>query len=278
MTLPSRRAYHAIYDESLSEALEYASQNEWNGIVPDLGVPTFSPEKYSERDRRELREKLQNLSLEFGIHAPGDDISLFTSYPPVRIGILDYFKSIIDFARDICIGQTTIVVHAGSPPSFKQAGHFEDAFLKGRYSFYFAILCETLLALIDYGGESVSIALENHGWNKIVHEVIGVLVPQGLKLCLDIPKLYYPSSREDDLSIFEEYKEAIEVVHVHDQDETIGSHQVVGDGAVAFEPALRFLSELSVKPMYVFEVRPRNAAHRSLVNFANLIDDCGLSL
>jgi sugar phosphate isomerase/epimerase len=278
MPFPLRRAYHAVYDESLSEALDYASQSDWNGIVPDLGVPVFSTERYSEKDRKELKQKIQNLSLEVGIHAPGDDVSLYTSYPPIRFAVLEYFKSIIDFARDISTGPTTIVVHAGSPPSFKQAGRSEDTFLKEQHGFYFSILCETLLALMDYGGDGVNIALENFKWNRIVHDSIKALVPQGLKLCLDIPKLYFPKLREDDFQIFEAHKDAIEVVHVHDQDEKIGSHQVVGEGSIDFEPALSFLSALSTNPMFVFEVRPRNAAHKSLVNFGNLLDDYGLSL
>ncbi len=278
--LPARRAYHVIYDTSLMDALQYASSSSWTGIVPDLGVPRFSPEKFLPEMREGLREMSSTLSLEWGFHAPGDDLSLTTTYPPVRLAIIEYMKQIIDFARDVSDSATNLVVHAGLPPSFGKAGGDKDAFLKSNYELYLRTLCENLSELIEYGTPDVHIVLENHAWNHVVREAIGTLLPAGLRLCLDIPKLYGPDLRikSEDWAIFQEHKAVIEVVHIHDWSKKHGSHQVVGTGSIDFEPSLRLLAGLHSPAQYVFEVRPRESAQESLSNFSRILNGTGISL
>ena len=113
MVLPRRRAYHMIYDPSYEDALDYISGTEWNGVVPDIGVPELSPEKTTFYERMQLRQRSQDQGIEWGLHAPCDDVSLFTTYPPIQQAILDYFRDVIDFARDVCKTRANIVVHAG---------------------------------------------------------------------------------------------------------------------------------------------------------------------
>jgi len=254
MRLPTRRAYHVIYDDSLIDALTYASHNNWNGIVPDIGVPTFSPEKISTEERAQLRDMSRNLSIEWGFHAPGDDVSLMSTYPQVRAGILSYFKHVINLAREISVGPTNVVIHAGSPPSYRKAGNEpSDSFGEKHRETY---------------------AIENMNWTPYIREVIEHLIPQGLKLCLDIPKLYGPDLkiRTEDWNLFQRFQSSIEVVHIHDIIPQIGAHQVVGNGLIDFEPTLKFLSQLTTKPQYVFEVRPREEAQRSLGNIGKIMD------
>jgi len=126
----------------------------------------------------------------------------------------------------------------------------------------------------------VYIAIENDGWTPLVRDVIRQLLPKGLKICLDIPKLYGPGFKilEDDWKFIQEHKGFIEVVHIHDVDPTLGSHQVVGEGVVDFERFLRFLGELPTKLHYVFEVRPREAAHESLLKIGRLLEVLNLDL
>ena len=122
--------------------------------------------------------------------------------------------------------------------------------------------------------------IENVNWTEYVRDVIEHLIPQGLKLCLDIPKLHGMDLkiREEDWNLFQRFKSSIEVVHIHDLIPQIGSHQVVGNGLIDFEPTLRFLSELPTKPQYVFEVRPREEAQRSLVNIGKIMNIFDLEL
>jgi len=281
MRFPTRRAFHVIYDDSLTDALTYASHNNWNAIVPDIGVPSFSPENISTEERAQLRDMSRNLSIEWGFHAPGDDVSLMSTYPPVRTGILTYFKQVINLAREISTGPTNVVIHAGSPPSYRKAGNQpSDSFGEKHRETYAKTLRENLSELLEHARPHVRLVIENVNWTSYVREVIEHLIPQGLKLCLDIPKLYGPDLkiRTEDWNLFQRFQSSIEVVHIHDVIPQIGAHQVIGNGLIDFESTLKFLSQLATKPQYVFEVRPREEAQRSLANFGKIMDIFDLTL
>jgi sugar phosphate isomerase/epimerase len=261
-------------------AVKYASENNWTSIVPDIGVPAFSPEKLPSEERARLRELSRDLSIGWGFHAAGDNVSLFSTYPPIRSGILQYFKQTINLAREISTGPTNVVIHAGAPPTFKQARNQPNNFSEVHREIYAQTLRENLTELIEHAFPHVKIVLENAGWSPLIRDVVKQLLPTGLKLCFDIPKLYGPGFKiiEADWDFFQENKGVIEVVHIHDLDPTHGSHQVVGEGIVDFEKYLRFLGELPNKPQYVFEVRPRDAATESLTNLSKLLEILKLDL
>jgi len=189
-------------------------------------------------------------------------------------------KQIVDFARDVSNSATNLVAHAGLPPSFGKAGGKKDAFLKSNYELYLRTLCENLSELIEYGKPDVHITLEIHAWNHMVREAIRTLLSEGLRLCLDILKLYAPDLgvKSEDWAIFQEHTNAIEVVHVHDWSKKHGSHQVVGTGSIDFEPSLRLLTGLHRPAQYVFEVRPRESAQGSLSNFSRILEGTSISL
>lgn len=262
------------------DAVQYAAKNDWTSVVPDIGVPAFSPDKISSEERARLREMSRELSIGWGFHAAGDNISLFSTYPPIRTGIIQYFKQTINLAREISTGPTNVVIHAGTPPKFKKARNQPDNYNEMHRDFYAQTLRENITALIEHAFPHVRIAIENTGWNSLIRDVIRSLLPKGLKLCLDIPKLYGPGFKilEEDWNFIKEHKGFIEVVHIHDIDPTLGSHQVIGEGILDFERYLRFLSEIQTKPQYVFEVRPREAAHESLLKLGRLLDILNLTL
>jgi sugar phosphate isomerase/epimerase len=70
----------------------------------------------------------------------------------------------------------------------------------------------------------------------------------------------------------------IQIVHVHDFIPDIGGHQVVGEGIIDFHQILDILCKIPVHPQYVFEVRPRDLAYKSLLAFGKLLEehDCNL--
>jgi sugar phosphate isomerase/epimerase len=274
MRLPANRAYHVIYDDSILDAVKYAAENNWTSIVPDIGVPAFSPDLIPSEERLQLRDLSRDLSIGWGFHAAGDNVSLFSTYPPIRAGIIQYFKQTINLAREISIGPTNVVVHAGAPPKFRKARNQSGNFNEIHQEIYTQTFREILTELVTHASPHVKIAIENTGWSPLVRDVVKQLLPTGLKLCLDIPKLYGSNFRiiEDDWKFIQEHKGFIDVVHIHDIHPTLGSHQVVGEGVVDFEKHLRFLVDLPTKPQYVFEVRPREAANESLENVAALME------
>jgi sugar phosphate isomerase/epimerase len=280
MRFPNNRAYHVIYDDSLMDAVKYASENNWTSIVPDIGVPTFSPERISSEERSRLRGLSRDRSIGWGFHAAGDNVSLFSTYPPIRAGILQYFKQTINLAREISTGPTNVVIHAGDAPKFRKARNQPGDFSEIHRETYAQILRENLTQLVEHAFPHIKIALENTGWTPFIRDVVRQLLPTGLKICFDIPKIYGPGFKmlEEDWKFIQEHKGFIEVVHIHDIDPTLGSHQVVGEGVVDFERFLRFLSGLPNKPQYVFEVRPREAAQESLLKIGKLIEVLNLNL
>ena len=280
MALPSRCAYHVIYDSSLLDSLKYAAENDWSGIVPDFGVPRFSPERFSQRQREELKHAATEMNVEWGFHAPGDDVSLFSTYAPIREGILDYFRQIIDFARHVSASRTNLVVHAGVPPQFKKAGASEDDFTQENWDLLLDTLRGNLLDLIRHAAPDIQISLENYKWTQLIREVIEQLVPKGLTLCLDIPKIYSAEGEvlRADWEVFQRHCNAITVVHVHDWSSRLGSHQVVGNGELDFKPVLSFLSGIKEPLQYVFEVRDRILAQESLVKFEDMLDAHSITL
>jgi hypothetical protein len=172
------------------------------------------------------------------------------------------------------------VIHAGNHPSFKQAGDRIDKFGETHHDQYFETLSSNILNIIDYAHPDIAIALENHAWNHLTREVARKLIPDGLKLCLDIAKLYDSNQAliENDWMIFNKNCGSIEVVHVHDWVNGLQSHQIIGTGSIDFEQSLRLLSGLEAPAQYVFEVRPRTAAHESLHRFAGLLKDLNINL
>jgi len=273
MKLPERRGYHVIYDSTLRDAMQYASEHNWTAIVPDFGVPRFSPELFSATQRKELQELSAEMNIEWGFHAPGDDISLFSSYPPIRKSIIEYFREIVDFARDVSSNSTNVVVHTGSPPRFRKSGETKGDFINENFEIYETVLLENLIDLIEYASPDVHIVLENHGWTSLVRHAIPSLIARGMKLCLDIPKLYDANFELlSDWRLFQQYPDSIEVVHIHDAAPSLGSHLVIGEGVIDFRSSLEFLSKATQTIQYVFEVRPRDAATTSLNKFKSLIE------
>ncbi|MFW9976888.1 MAG: TIM barrel protein [Candidatus Thorarchaeota archaeon] len=269
-----------IYDKSLEDALQYASKSDWTGIVPDIGVPHFSPEKISQKSRKKLHELSESLGIEWGFHAPGDDISLYTTYSPIRSAIMSYFKEVIDLARDLSNTMTNVVIHPGRPPSFRKAGDTEDAYVNENFSIYETTLFENLLELIEYARPNVNIALENNGWSPLIRHSIPSLIARGMRLCLDIPKLYDTSLKlkKDDWRLFQQFSETIEVVHIHDYIPELGSHQLLGSGKIDFSESLNLFSRMEHPPQYVFEVRPREAATESLIRLDRVLSTLNLTL
>lgn len=280
MPLPAHRGYHVIYDESLLDALDYASNHGWTCIVPDFGVPRYGPDYISSEERNQLREMSNNLGIRWSFHAPGDDVSLFISYPSIRQSILEFFRRIIDLVREISHTRTNLVVHAGGPPQYRIAGEKQDAFLNQNLDVYENAFFGAVVELIEYGSPDVAITLENHAWTPLVRHAIPSLIARGMRLCLDIPKLYTKEMQllHSDWMIFQQYSDAIDVVHIHDMMEGLGTHQIIGAGMLDFRPPLEFLSKIERPLQYIIEVRPREAATESLIGFEALLSKLDISL
>ena len=96
-----RFGYHVVYDSDIYSAINFASRCGFGYIVPDLMIPRFFPERFSQSERRRIREFAESKRVSISFHGPSDYLNLGTLYPEIRKGILDRMKLCLDFARDI---------------------------------------------------------------------------------------------------------------------------------------------------------------------------------
>jgi sugar phosphate isomerase/epimerase len=93
--------YHAVYDESYADALEFAASKGFDCVQFDLNVPHFSLHRLSAGERSRIRDLAARLGLRLSFHAPGDDVSLFTDHPGIRDAVLRHFAEIVGIAEEV---------------------------------------------------------------------------------------------------------------------------------------------------------------------------------
>ncbi len=76
-----RFGYHVVYDSDIFDAINFASENSFGYIVPDLMIPRFFPERFSQSERRCIREDAQSKNVSISLNAPSDYLNLGSPYP-----------------------------------------------------------------------------------------------------------------------------------------------------------------------------------------------------
>src|SRR3989304_803814 len=100
MTHPilERISYHAVYDASVLDALEYAKSNGFAGIQLAVELPHLSFESLSEEQIREVEAFAESNGVYITIHAPDEAASLFQHSRFLREGIRNYYRALFEFA------------------------------------------------------------------------------------------------------------------------------------------------------------------------------------
>jgi sugar phosphate isomerase/epimerase len=119
--IPRKRfGYHVVYDVDIYDAISFASRNGFGYIVPDLMIPRFFPERFSQSDRRRIREAAQSRNVSISFHAPSDYLNIGTLYPDVKRAVLNRMKLCMDLASDV--GAQRFTIHIDPPYDFVFAG------------------------------------------------------------------------------------------------------------------------------------------------------------
>lgn len=261
-----KTGYHAVYAANFFDGIDDALKYGFDFVQFDLGVPTYFINGLSAGELSEIRKHAQSRGVEISFHAPGDNVSLFCDYPVMRQGVIDGFKEMLEKA-DI-IGARHMTFHTGNYPMFKKAGLKAD---DSRAGYYEEVLFDNLKTLIENSG-GVMVCVENSGLNKTARKALQRLidVSDRLYLTLDIAKMYVSWDRvnEEDFGFFEKNRERIREVHIHDKNDSSGSHQIVGDGYVDF---LRFQPFFNENAYLNFEVRPVGMAKRAKDNLFDFL-------
>jgi len=254
----SRLGYHVVYDKSIIDAIDFASENGFAFIQIDLAMPKFFPEKYDQSTRKEIREYAERKKVDLTLHVSGEDFSLQTLHSRIRFAIIDRIKEFIDFAQDVQAIRMTI--HPGNVPVFTMPGIGHVPISEQYPVLHKEILEGALRELSSYAEGKTLLCVENAPFNKIVMEVLDKLfLKEGVFLAWDIAKTY----RQDGSLILEvenfflKHLDKVRECHLHDRTDK-GSHEILGRGKIDFVRYLNLLGDWNID--YTIEVRPRERA------------------
>lgn len=260
----NRIAYAAtLGEENVFTVIDYAVKNGFFAIELNLNVPAFFPERYSEEERQQIKEKVEKEGIALSFHAP-EDIPLYHLHSSVRRAGLERLKECIDFGR--AIGGKKITFHPGASVCFTQTD--KKIFLQDVYAKEFEdLFMEALKELRDYAKGKILLCIENVGnFNSMIRGVLEKLLPQGnLYLTWDIGHSYGQTENE---AFFIRNIEYIRNCHIHDHNGK-QDHQVIGDGKIDFLRYFKLLEKIDTS--FVLEVRPVEKALVSRDNLEKLL-------
>lgn len=268
-----RFGYHVVYDVDICDAIDFADTYGFGYIVPDLMIPRFFPERFSQSERRHIRKVAASKDVSISFHGPSDYLNIGTLYPEVKRSVIDRMKMCIDFARDVEAKRFTI--HIDPPYDFVFAGR-EGTFLRDHWMIYKNSLRQSLVELAEHARREVLLCVENDRLTTMGIEVLEDLLPQGnLFLAWDLPKSHSMNGR----SIVEienfllSHLDKVKECHVHDQKAGKHSHDVIGAGNIDFSRYLRLLLPREV--CFTLEIRPREKALESLRILVGMVEELG---
>lgn len=255
----SRIGYHVVYDESIVDAIDYASKNGFASIQVDLTMPKFFPERYRRTSRQQIRGHAKKRNIEITLHLPGEDFSLQTLHPKIRSAIVERIKEVIDFADDV--RATRVTIHPGTVPVFSMPGLGDVPITKQYPDLHKEALESALRELSRYAKGKTCLCIENSPFSKIVMDVLDKLLSEeeNIFLAWDIAKTYNRdgSLKADVEEFFLKHLDKVRECHLHDRSEE-GPHDVIGKGKIDFVRYLNLLGDSDVG--YTIEVRPREIA------------------
>lgn len=268
-----RFGYHAVYDVDICDAIDFAGGHGFGYVVPDLMIPRFFPERFSQQERRRIREVAASRDVSISFHAPSDYVNLGTLYPEVREAVLDRMKLCLDFARDV--GAERFAIHIDPPFDFVFAGR-KGTFLRDHWSLYKNAVRENLVELAEYSRGEVLVCVENDRLSKMAMEVLDELLPtERLFLAWDVLKSNTDAGEPivDMENFFMRHLEKVKECHLHDQKPGKHSHDILGVSKIDFSRYLEILVPRDVH--FTLEIRPREDALKSLHILKGMLEDLG---
>ncbi|MHA1719723.1 MAG: TIM barrel protein [Promethearchaeota archaeon] len=264
-------SYHAVYDKSIIDALNFAKKNNFSGIQVAVESPHLSFEHLSNDDILEIKKFCLTNGLYITLHGP-DDISLFTINQNLRKGIFSYYKSLFKFAKEISARLVTI--HIGSMTTFSTDTSQEITYPEEDLELYKESLETNLQTLFSFLDKDITLCIENYMLNKLILDVLQPFISKKkCWLCYDLPKIYNKKleKRVELEKYFLYNKQSIKQVHLHDINISGKSHRIIGSGLLNFE---KNLFELKDAPIidYCIEVRPRDQALESMKNLKRILN------
>lgn len=251
--------FHGVFEKGFYEAVDNARLHGFDFVQFDLNIPRFFLNTWTAENLCKLRQYAESKGIQITLHAPCDNVSLFSDFPLIRKGILDEFKLILEKAN--FLGARHLTIHAGEHPKFRQSGQSEDLYTAEYQTHYEAVLYENIKELILTAG-NVMICLENHKLDRIIMDVVEKCIDEkySLFLTLDTAKMYTPTYEFDRVgfNFMMAHQDQIREIHISDFNRAYGSHQIPGTGIVDFTLVKELLHKQNI--FVNIEVRPLEAA------------------
>ena len=262
-------SYHAVYDDSILDALKYAKGNGFSGIQLGIEAPHLSFEDLTVKSTDEICNYLKRNSLYIGIHAPDAGVSLFSSNKFIREGIMNYYSALFDFAEKI--QAKLITIHIGSMTTFPTDTSPEMIIPSQDTNIYRNILKENIDRLLELAKDRFYICVESYKFEDALEILQDYLQKKLLYFCWDIVK-----AKGDLIKYFSDNIKYVKQIHLHDlgyNDKGIRrSHRVIGTGEIDFKKYFKIFKNSDIID-YCIEVRPREKAKESLEALKLLIDE-----
>jgi len=264
--------YHVVYDSDIYDAIDFASRHGFGYIAPDLMIPRFFPERYSQSERRRIREAAVSKGVSISFHGPSDYLNLGTLYPEVRRAVLKRMKLCLDLACDV--GAERLTVHIDPPFDFVFAGK-KGTYLKDHWAMYKDAIKQSLLELTEHCAD-ILLCVENDRLGRMAIEVLEELLPtRKIFLTWDVPKSHTITGEPivEVENFLMRHLEKVKECHLHDQKPGKYSHDILGVGKIDFSRYLKILVPQGVH--FTLEIRPRENALKSLKILKDMLEKLG---
>lgn len=266
-----RLSYHVVYDTSILDAIDFASNNGFSGIQIATDALHLSFENKTTKELMDIKNTSQEKNIKISLHAP-DSATLVFPYSNINGGIISYYKDLIRFAHQI--NAQIITIHPGTLPTFpldyKNVQTFPTQDIE-RYKEIISLNIKTLLKLSE---DKVNICIENVALEDIVMEVLqNYLGKTNLGLCWDFAKTYDKKTEELNKKSFEfmiKNKKYIKQLHLHSR-KNGKAHRIIQNGLIDFNYYFNLLEDVNILD-YCIEVRPRESAVESMNNLKEIIN------
>jgi len=265
----SKVGFHAVYEKSITEAIDLACQHSFSSVQIEASMPQFFPEKYDLRAREKTRCYAKDRDITLKVHAPGEDFSLQTPHLSIQRAVVERLKEVIDFACDV--GAKLVTVHPGAIPAFTIPAKGSVPIDVQYPRLYARSLTRALSELSDYSEGRILLCVENSPFTATVMKVLPKMLKEGeIFLAWDLAKMYRSdgSTVTEDEDFFLRHLAKVRECHLHDRTREHG-HQIIGAGYVDFKRYLSILSRYDVE--YTIEVRPIENAVESLRALRNIL-------
>jgi len=258
-------SYHAVYDDSIMDALVFARENGFAGVQAAVEAPHLSFENMNDEQCDEIASYCDEHGLTLSLHGPDFGTSLFETSRRLQAGIFQYIAAMYKAAERM--GAKLVVLHVGQMPSFRTDTSPDNTVPSRDLVCLAETFSGNLRRAIDLAAGRFLLCVENFGLNEIALEGLNAyLGDNGIFLCWDLVK------GRNDTTVQKFYWENIEhvrQVHLHDVRDG-RSHRVIGSGTFDFFHFLPALNEVNVLD-YCIEVRPRDKAAESLDNLRQML-------